>query len=186
MSQKFRKICPEEEKMSKIVSEAIEIFNDLKDVVIIGAVAVMLHTKKSRTSFDVDVAVAGEISREDLLDKGYIPISGKRDSWNTPRGGKVDLFRDDVSGIPIETIIKTAVDLTSNSKNTVKVAALEALIVAKYRSFNSTYRPNDKNDLQIIARRKFNEINWNLLRKLTLEQFEYEEIKKAMTAFQNY
>lgn len=172
--------------MSNVVSEAIEIFNDLKDVIMIGAVAVMLHTKKTRMSFDVDVAVAGEITDEFMISKGYIPIQGRRDSWDTPRHGKVDLFREDVSGIPIQTIIKTAVDLPANSKNIVKVACVEAIIVSKYRAFNSQYRPNDKADLQTIARRKFKEIDWNMVKKLTKNQLEYDEIKKAMTSFQRF
>lgn len=172
--------------MSNVVSEAIEIFNDLKDVIMIGAIAVILHTKKSRTTFDVDVAVAGEISDDFMISKGYIPIQGKRDSWDTPRRGKVDLFREDVSGIPIQTIIKTAVDLPANSKNIIKVACIEVLIVSKYRAFNSQYRPYDKADLQIIARKKFKEIDWGLVKKITKNQLEYDEIKKAMTSFQRF
>jgi len=171
--------------MSKIISEAIEIFHDLKKVIIIGAVAVMMHTNKSRTSFDVDVAVAGEISRDSLIDNGYMPIEGKRDSWNTPRGGKVDLFRNDVSDIPIKTIIESAVELSINS-NKIKVACIEVLIVAKYRAFNSAYRPNDKDDLQTIARKKFKEIRWDFLHKLTKDEFEYNQIKTAMDGFQRF
>ncbi len=173
--------------MVNIINEAIEIFNDLVNVIIIGAVAVMIHTKKTRTSFDVDVAVAGEITHDFLIDKGYIPVEGKRDSWSTPRGSKVDFFREDVSDIPIKKIIDTAVKLKVNSKNEVKVASIEVLIVAKFRAFNSVAnRAQDMNDLQIIARKKFKEIDWKLVRQLSKSDLEYDEIRKAMTAFQNY
>ena len=171
--------------MSKIISEAIEIFHDLKDVVVIGAVAVMLHTKKARTSFDVDVAVTGEISDDFLGNLGYIRIAGKRDSWNTPRGGKVDLFRKDVSGIPVTIVTKSAVELTANSQK-IKAASIEVLIVSKYRAFNSQNRPGDLNDLHIIARKKFDDIRWDFLRKLTKNDVEYKEIEKVMRGYRGF
>lgn len=129
--------------MLDIIGEAYAISNDLKDVVMVGAVAVMLQTNRSRTSHDIDVALTMDTSREDLIGLGYTPVEGKRDSWDSPRGIKVDIYRNDVSGIPVSEIVRTATILNKGTKKEVKVACLEFLIIAKYRSFNSSNRPND-------------------------------------------
>ena len=93
------------------MGEAYAISKDLKDVVMVGAVAVMLQTKRSRTSYDIDVALAADITHDDLIELGYIPIEGKRDSWYSPRIVKVDIYRNDVSGIPVSTIVKMLTNL---------------------------------------------------------------------------
>ena len=51
----------------------------------------MLHTKRSRTSNDVDIVLVTDVSHDDLIELGYIPIEKKRDSGYLPRGIKVIL-----------------------------------------------------------------------------------------------
>ncbi len=82
--------------MNPLVREAVEVAKDIGDVVLVGAAAVMLHTREGRSSEDLDFALASELSDDILLDKGYIKLRDKRDSWQTPRHFKVDFFRKDV------------------------------------------------------------------------------------------
>ena len=125
--------------MSDIINEAYSISKELKDVVMIGAVAVMLHTKRSRTSHDVDVVLVTDVSHDDLIELGYIPIERKRDLRYWPRGIKVDIYRGDVNGIPISDIEKTRIIFNANTSKKVRCASLEFLILAKYRSFNASF-----------------------------------------------
>jgi len=164
-----------------IIGESYAITKDLKDVVMVGAVAVMLQTKRARTSFDIDVALATDITHDDLIELGYISIEGKRDSWYSPRNIKVDIYRKDVSDIPVSTIVKTATLLNENTKKEVKVACLEVMIIAKYRSFNSSDRPNDRADLKTIVEKCLKKIDWNRLEKICKNQLEYDEIVKMLT-----
>ena len=57
--------------MNELISEAIEISSELPKVIVVGAVAVMLHTKRNRTSNDVDIGIAGTISRDEMIDLNY-------------------------------------------------------------------------------------------------------------------
>jgi len=166
--------------LSNIISEAYAISKDLKDVVMVGAVAVMLQTKRSRTSYDIDVALATDISHDTLIGLGYIPVKGKRDSWDSPRGVKVDIYRNDVSGIPVSEILETCTVLNEKTSKEVKVACLEVLIIAKYRAFNSSDRPNDREDLKTIVKKCLNKIDWNRLERLCSTQLEYNEITKML------
>lgn len=166
--------------MLDIIGEAYAITKELKNVVMVGAVAVMLQTGRSRTSHDIDVALAADISREDLIELGYFPIEGKRDSWDSPRGIKVDIYREDVSGIPVSEIVKNATLLNEGTKKEVKVASIEFLIIAKFRSFNSTNRPNDRDDLHTIVKKCLKKIKWAKLESLCNSELEYDEITKML------
>lgn len=166
--------------MFDIIGEAYVISKELKDVIMVGAVAVMLQTKRSRTSHDIDVALATDISRDDLIGLGYIPVKDKRDSWDSPRHIKVDIYRKDVSGIPVSEIVKTATILNENTNKEVKVACLEVLIIAKYRAFNSSHRPNDREDIHTIVRKCLKNIDWNRLENLCENQLEYSQITKML------
>ena len=168
--------------MLDIIGESYAITKDLKDVVMVGAVAVMLQTGRSRTSHDIDVALAAHMSCDDLIELGYIPVEGKRDSWDSPRGIKVDIYREDVSGISVSEIVKTATLLNEGTKKEVKVASIEFLIIAKYRSFNSTERPNDREDLQTIVKKCIKKVNWDRLEALCKDNLEYSEITKMLGA----
>ncbi len=57
--------------MNPYIEEAVLITKDLGDVTFVGAVAVFLHTKKSRESKDLDFVVADQITREQFLHLKY-------------------------------------------------------------------------------------------------------------------
>ena len=57
--------------MDELISEAIEISSELPRVIVVGAVAVILYTKRNRTSNDVDIGIAGTISRDEMIDLNY-------------------------------------------------------------------------------------------------------------------
>lgn len=167
--------------MNDLVHEALKIVEDLGDVVFIGAVAVMLHTKINRESADLDFAVAKDLTDEFLDEKEYFQFTenGKL-VRRTPRGYKIDIYTQDVSGIPISDVIRTAVVIPIGKKGHIlRVASIETLIVAKHRAA----RLQDSDDLRAMASRKFKDIDWNLLETLTNSDVEYNAIQKEMSYF---
>lgn len=162
--------------MNPLVREAVEIANDIGNVVLIGAAAVMLHAKVGRSSEDLDFALTTELSDEALLDKGYIKFRDKRDSWQTPRYFKVDFFRKDVGEIPIKSILDMSTMIPVDSKNTLRVISLECLIVAKSRA----NRPTDREDLRLLAKKRFNEIDWDIIQSISKSAMEFDTMKKNM------
>ncbi|MHB8602604.1 MAG: hypothetical protein ACYC6W_10275 [Nitrosotalea sp.] len=166
--------------MNELIQEAIEIVNDLGDVIFIGAVAVMLHTKMTRESLDLDFVVAKELTNEFLEDKRYFKFEENGKSVRrTPRGYKIDIYSKDVSGIPLKSVINTAREIQVRKNQILKAASVEVLIVAKHRSA----RLQDSDDLRTIAKRKFKEIDWKSLDELTDSDVEFKAIRTEMTYF---
>lgn len=164
--------------MKKLVREAVAITKELGQVVFVGAVAVYLHTKSGRESRDLDLAMASELTFDQLLERGYKPY--RDDKWSSPRGFRVDFFTRDVSGISVSTIIGTAKDVQVDRKGTtIKIMSLESLIVAKHRAARPS-RPQDVDDLAQIAREKYDGIDWTAVGTLSRSQIEFDNIKVAM------
>ena len=93
--------------MNPYIEEAVLITQDLGDVTFVGAVAVFLHTGKSRESKDLDLVVAKQITREQFLDLNYrfITENGKERIY-TPRNYKIDVYDShDLNEIPLDKII---------------------------------------------------------------------------------
>ena len=146
---------------NELVREAIQISKELTGAVFVGAIAVYLHINTGRESRDLDSALASKITDEELQNKGYQIFSENgKDVRRSPRNYKVDIFVHDVSGIPIKTIIRRAVD-----KKGIKVASLEALVVAKHRS-DRLSRPQDHQDLRDIAATKYTVIDLESTRNI--------------------
>jgi len=158
------------------VREAVEVAKDIGDVVLVGAAAVMLHTKEGRSSEDLDFVLASELSDYILLDKGYIKLRDKRDSWQTPRHFKVDFFRKDVGEISIKSILDMSTIIPVDTKNALRVISLECLIVAKSRAD----RPTDREDLRLLAKKRFDEIDWDVIESLSKSDMELESMKRNM------
>lgn len=162
--------------MNPLVREAVEIAKDIGYVVLVGAAAVILHTKEGRSSEDLDFALTTELSDETLLDKRYIKLRDKRDSWQTPRHFKVDFFRKDVGEIPIKSILDMSTIIQVDTKNTLRVISLECLIVAKSRADRST----DREDLRLLAKKRFHEIDWDVVKSISKSDMEFEAMKRNM------
>jgi len=162
--------------MNPLVREAVEVAKDIGDVVLVGAAAVMLHTREGRSSEDLDFALASALSDDILLDKGYIKLRDKRDSWQTPRHFKVDFFRKDVGEISIKSILEMSTIIPVDTKNTLRVISLECLIVAKSRAD----RPTDREDLRLLAKKRFDEIDWDVIESLSKSDMELESMKRNM------
>ena len=165
--------------MNPLVQEAISITQDLGNVIFIGAVAIMLHTKAGRPSADLDVVLSTKLSDDDLATKKYIKLAAKRDSWQTPRHFKVDIYRKDVSKIPIKSVIDTLKIIKVGQKNRLRVAGLECLIVAKSRA----KRAQDLDDLRLLAKKKFGQIDWKILESMTTSRTEFENIRATMNFY---
>lgn len=169
--------------MKNLVREAVLVSEEIGDVTYVGAVAVFLHTKKTRESRDLDFAVASGLSREEAIKKGGYTthIENNKEVTRTPRQVKVDIYDEDVSEIPVEVIANTAksIQVDKTRGTTLKVACIEALIVSKHRASRHN-RPQDNEDLYELAQEKFDEIDWNLLKDMTKSEHEFDTIKMAM------
>lgn len=167
--------------MNPLVREAINITQDLGNVIFIGAIAIMLHTKTGRPSVDLDIVLSTKLSDDDLVAKKYIKFADKRDSWQTPRHFKVDIYRKNVSKIPMKSVIDTSKIIKVGSKNRLRVAGLECLIVAKSRA----KRTQDLDDLRLLAKKEFDQIDWDILESMTTSRSEFETIRATMNFYHN-
>ncbi len=165
--------------MNPYIEEAVLITEDLGDATFVGAVAVFLHTGKSRESKDLDLVVAEQIPRERFLDLNYrfINENGKERIY-TPRNYKIDVYDSrDLNEVPLNRIIETRTTITVDRKNTtVKAICLEGLIVVKYRA----NREQHQQDLSLIAMYCFKKIDWKLLHTFTKDDIEFRQIAEAM------
>lgn len=165
--------------MNPYIEEAVLITKDLGDATFVGAVAVFLHTEKSRESKDLDLVVAEQITREQFLNLDYkfINENGKERIY-TPRNYKIDVYDSrDLNGVPLNRIIETRATITVDKKNTtVKAICLEGLIVVKYRA----NRDQDQQDLSLIAMYCFKKIDWELLQTFTKDDIEFRQIVKTI------
>ena len=142
-----------------LLREAVRITHELREVVFVGALAIFAHIGTHRRTLDIDIALASSITEEELEKLGYHlwPESGK-EVRRTPHGVKVDIYRNDVSGIPVAQIFETAV-IKRVGSNEIKVMCLEALLIAKQRAG----RPQDIADVQELCRRKGRSIEWKIV-----------------------
>lgn len=165
--------------MNPYIEEAVLITKDLGDATFVGAVAVFLHTGKSRESNDLDLVVAEQITREHFLDLNYrfVNENGKERIY-TSRNYKIDVYDSrDLNEIPLHRIIETRATIAVGKKNTtVNVICLEGLIVAKYRA----KRDQDQADLSLIAMYCFKKIDWKLLQTFTKDDIEFRQIAESM------
>ena len=165
--------------MNPYIEEAVLITKDLGDATFVGAVAVFLHTGKSRESKDLDLVVAEQITRKQFLDLKYkfINENGKEKTY-TPRNYKIDVYDSrDLNEVPLNRIIETRTTITVDKKNTmVNAICLEGLIVVKYRA----KRDQDLSDLSLIAMYCFKKIDWKLLQTFTKNDIEFRQIAEAM------
>jgi hypothetical protein len=141
----------------------------------------LLHIGKGRESQDLDFAIPTPISKEELEQKGYFTrIENGKEVTRTPRGYKIDIYSTNpIKGISIEEIVETGISKETKGQY-VRFASLEVLVVLKYRAA----RTQDVEDLQILAQRKFQEVRWDVIRRLTSDT-EYQDLKNIFIAFRN-
>ena len=166
------------------INEAVQITKELGNIAFIGAIAVYFHTKseRSRNTHDLDFVMTTPLSNEYLEEKGYriFEERKKEKSIWTPRNSQIDILTEDVGGIPVQDIIDTAESIPVGKRGEiVKVANLEVLIVTKYKA----NRPQDAEDLHAIAKIKFSEIDWSLLKSLTQSNYEFQDIWTTMNQY---
>ena len=157
---------------------AIEITQNLKHVVFVGAYAVMTHIGPFRRTRDIDLALASPISDEELEKLGYrIFLEKGKKTIYTHGGVKIDVYLKDVSGIPVSRIFDTAIT-KQIGKHNIQVVCLEALLIAKLRAA----RPQDIDDIQQICRMKGKEIDWKVVESLA-EPMEVLDLKMTASVF---
>lgn len=167
--------------MKPLVREALEISKELDGVIFVGAVARYFHTKVMRESEDIDFAIVKPITNEELDARGYKTYTeGRKEITRTPRGMKVDIYKHDVSRIPIKVIRDTSIEI-QEGKAKVRVIGLEALLVAKHRA----QRDQDTEDIRELVRRKHKQIRLDVLRKITESDVEYAQIQTAINFWKN-
>ena len=164
--------------MSRIIQEAVYITKELGNVIFIGAVAVMLHTGRTRASTDIDFVTRQNISKEELLDNDY-KVDFYSDKLYTPRGIKVDMYKNrDLTGIPLDYIRNTVVTKYVNGVN-IHIISLEGLIVAKYRAG----RDVDVQDIRNIFTYCKDQINWKEIENITKSEAELMDLKEQVNKF---
>jgi predicted nucleotidyltransferase len=167
--------------LKPLVREALEINKELEGVIFVGAIARYFHTKIMRESKDIDIVIVKPITNEELEAKGYkTRLEGKKKTTRSPRGMKIDIYRHDVSGIPISIIKNTSVEI-EDGKSKVRVIGLEALLVAKHRA----QRDQDVEDVKELVRRKYKQINFDVLRQITESDVEYSTIQTMINFWKN-
>jgi predicted nucleotidyltransferase len=159
-------------------SAAVKISRDLKEVVFVGAFAVICHVGPYRQTRDLDLALATPLSDEEFEGLGYriFHESGKR-VIRTREGVKLDVYTKDISGIPVSEVFETAVVKRVGSDE-IRVMCLEALLIAKMRAS----RPQDIEDVQTLCRRLGKTIRWNIVETLATPM-ESAELKNVVSAF---
>ena len=159
-------------------SIAVRVSRDLKEVVFVGAFAVVCHIGPYRRTRDIDLALATPLSDEDLGRLGYriFQEQGKK-VIRTQEGVKLDIYTRDVSGIPVSEVFRTAV-VKQVGSDEIKVMCLEALLIAKMRAS----RPQDIEDVQELCRRLGKSIRWDLVDSLGTE-IELAELKNVVSIF---
>jgi len=128
--------------LNPYIEEAVLITQDLGDATFVGAVAVFLHTKKSRESQDLDFVVAEQITREEFISLKYrfINENGKEVTY-TPRNYKIDVYDSrELNDIPLETIIATRATITVDKKGTTVLAFCLFLYQCQATVFHVLYR----------------------------------------------
>ena len=167
--------------MKPLVSEALLINEELDGVIFVGAIARYFHTKVMRESEDIDFAIVKPITNEELDVKGYKTlVEGKKEITRTPRGVKIDIFRHDVSRIPIDVIRDTSAEV-QEGKSRIRVIGLEALLVAKHRA----QRDQDVEDIKDLIQRKHRQIRLDVLRQITESEVEYSSIQTTINFWKN-
>jgi predicted nucleotidyltransferase len=167
--------------LKPLVREAIDISKELDGVVFIGAIAAYFHTKIMRESQDIDLAAVKPISNDELEEKNYkTRQEGRKEVTRTPRGIKIDIFRHDVSGIPMDVIKDTSVEI-QEGKAKIRVIGLEALLVAKHRA----QRDQDIEDIKELVRRKYKSINFRVLKQIAQSDVEYDQIMRSINFWKN-
>jgi predicted nucleotidyltransferase len=165
----------------QLIREALEISKELDGVIFVGAIARYFHTKVMRESEDIDFAIVKPITDEELDAKGYKTyIEGRKEITRTPRGMKVDIYRHDVSRIPIKVIKDTSIEVKEGNTK-VRVIGLEALLVAKHR----TQRDQDIEDIRELVRRKHTQIRFDILRQIVESDVEYASVRTTINFWKN-
>lgn len=135
-----------------------------------------MHTKGGRNSQDLDFVTKTPLSDEELLSKGYKKsITGKQ-PWFSPRGIKIDIFTGNIPGVAFDWIVKNSKKFPVGKNGNVWVLGLESFVAAKYNAA----RDQDIEDLRNIVRNKLEEIDWNLVRQITGDQFMTDNIRRDM------
>ena len=157
---------------------AVRISHDLKEVVFIGAFAVVSYIGPYRRTGDIDLALGTPMSDEQFEKLGYrILIESGKKIIRTPEGIKMDVYTRDVSGIPVPKIFETAVPKQIRFDQ-IKIICLEALLIAKIRAG----RPQDIEDVQELCRRRGKLVRWEVVDSIA-EVTESAELKNVVSAF---
>lgn len=171
--------------MLNLLSEALKISEELEDVVFVGAIAVLAHTGRGRQTHDIDLALASQMSEEELEKRGYLAHneSGKK-VRRSPRGVRVDIFTEDVSGIPVSTISKTAKIKAVKRGRSIKIMCVEALLLAKLRA-SRPGRPQDAQDIRDLCLYRGKEIEWEVFKNLGAEEMEIRGLREIVTSIKS-
>jgi hypothetical protein len=161
-----------------LLREAQKISEELDNVVFIGAIAVQAHTGRGRQTHDIDLALASPMSDKELENRGYLAhLENGKEVRRSPRGVRVDIYSEDVSGIAVSIIAKTAQTKTFKGDRSIRIICLEALLLAKLRASRPS-RPQDVYDIQELISYKRKEIDWKVFKELGASETEIARLRQ--------
>ena len=161
-----------------LLKEAQKISDELDDVVFVGAIAVQAHIGRGRQTHDIDLALASPMSDEELASRGYlVHLENGKKVRRSPRGVRVDIYMEEVSGIVVSLISKTAQTKSLGKGETIKIMCLEALLLAKLRASRPS-RPQDAQDIQELFSYRKLHIDWTIFEELGASEIEIANLKK--------
>ena len=161
-----------------LLKEAQKISEELDDVVFIGAIAVHAHTGRGRQTHDIDLALASPLSDEELENRGYFAhLENGKKVLRSPRGVRVDIYTEDVSGIEVSVISRTAETKSLGKGETIRIMCLEALLLAKLRASRPS-RPQDAQDIRELFSYRKLRIDWAVFQALGANETEFANLKK--------
>jgi hypothetical protein len=124
------------------------------------------------------LALATPMSDEELENRGYLAhLENGKEVRRSARGVRVDIYTEDVSGIEVSIISKTAQPKSVGAGETIRIMCLEALLLAKLRASRPS-RPQDAQDIQeLLSYRKLH-IDWTVFEELGANEIEIANLKK--------
>ena len=95
----------------------------------------------------------------------------------SPRGVRVDIYTEDVSGIDVSIVSKTAQTKVLKRVTSIRIMCLEALLLAKLRASRPS-RPQDPQDMQELLSYRRKEIDRKVFEELGAKETEIAQLRQ--------
>lgn len=122
------------------------------------------------------------MSEEELEQRGYLAHQeGGKKVLRSPRGVRVDIYTEDVSGIKVSEISKTAETKPVKRGRKIRIMCIEGLLLAKLRASRPS-RPQDAEDIRELCSYRREDIDWKICRELGAEEMEISRLREIVVS----